>query len=210
MTISKEDLQDQSKPRYLSIADAFARAIHEGRMKPREQLPTHRVLAESLGLTVGTVTRAYNELAHRGLVCGEVGRGTFVNAVRTENNVLLDMFYPDQEDGGPLDLGAILPALGRQPEAFAAALAVLAESKRHAETMLCYPQPPGTPMRHRAAGSKWLRQWIPDASEQRILVTIGAQHGLVLACCAVTKPGDLVVTENWHGTELRQPQPHST
>ena len=42
------------------------------------RLPTHRDLAYRLGVTVGTISRAYSEAERRGLIGGEVGRGTFV------------------------------------------------------------------------------------------------------------------------------------
>src|SRR3546814_8105519 len=66
-------------PRYLAIADALARDIAAGRLKAGDRLPTHRDLAWRLGVTVGTVSRAYGEAERRGLTSGEVGRGTFVN-----------------------------------------------------------------------------------------------------------------------------------
>ena len=47
--------------------------------------PTHRDLARELGVTVGTVSRAYAQAKRRGLVTGEVGRGlSFSSRVRTK------------------------------------------------------------------------------------------------------------------------------
>ena len=46
--------------------------------RPGGRLPTQRVLARQLGVTLTTVTRAYVEAQRRGLLNGEVGRGTFV------------------------------------------------------------------------------------------------------------------------------------
>ena len=65
-------------PRYLAIADMLAADIAAARLKPGDRLPTHRDLAWKLGVTVGTVTRAYAEAERRGLIAGEVGRGTFI------------------------------------------------------------------------------------------------------------------------------------
>jgi DNA-binding transcriptional MocR family regulator len=67
-----------SGPLYLEIAEALAAAVASGTLSPGRRLPTHRELADRLGVTVGTVSRAYAEAARRGLVNGEVGRGTFV------------------------------------------------------------------------------------------------------------------------------------
>ena len=43
------------------IADAIAREIQLGRLKPGQRLPTQRDLAGQLGVTLTTVTRAYAE-----------------------------------------------------------------------------------------------------------------------------------------------------
>src|SRR5262252_5591730 len=65
-------------PRYKAIAEALAVDLRSGRLKPGDRLPTHRELAYRLGVTVGTVTRAYAEAQRRGLVDGHVGRGSFL------------------------------------------------------------------------------------------------------------------------------------
>src|SRR5450432_538070 len=82
MTIWTPDLRERSGPRYLAIAEALADDARGGRMRAGTRLPTHRDLAYRLGVTVGTVTRAYGEAARRGLVGGEVGRGTYVRDPR--------------------------------------------------------------------------------------------------------------------------------
>ena len=69
---------DPQLPRYLAIAQAIAADLESGRLSPGDKLPTHRELAWQLGVTVGTVTRAYQEAERRGLVSGEVGRGGFL------------------------------------------------------------------------------------------------------------------------------------
>src|SRR5262245_34554933 len=66
------------RPRYLAIADAIAADLAAGRLKSGERLPPQRELAWKLGVTVGTVTRAYQEAEKRGLLTGEVGRGSFL------------------------------------------------------------------------------------------------------------------------------------
>src|SRR5438552_3294242 len=66
------------RPRYLAIADAIAADLSSGRLKSGERLPPQRELAWKLGVTVGTVTRAYQEAEKRGLLTGEVGRGSFL------------------------------------------------------------------------------------------------------------------------------------
>ena len=72
------DLAERPGPRYLAIVEALAEGLAAGALGRGARLPTHRDLADRLGVTVGTVSRAYAEAARRGLVSGEVGRGTFV------------------------------------------------------------------------------------------------------------------------------------
>jgi len=61
MTIWIPDLSTTSGPRYMAIADALASDVRNGKLKAGERLPTHRDLAYRLGVTVGTITRAYAE-----------------------------------------------------------------------------------------------------------------------------------------------------
>ena len=67
-----------NRPIYEALANALARDIQAGRLAAGDRLPPQRELAEALGVTVPTVTRAYSLAARRGLVGGQVGRGTFV------------------------------------------------------------------------------------------------------------------------------------
>ena len=78
MTITPDDLAALPGPRYLALAEAIAAAIRSGRLAEGAQLPTQRELAHRLGVTVGTVGRAYLLAEQRGLIAGEVGRGTYV------------------------------------------------------------------------------------------------------------------------------------
>ncbi|CAJ1843609.1 hypothetical protein LMBIIBHN_03489 [Aeromonas salmonicida] len=63
MTIWTPDLTPFDGPLYLKLVKAIEQAIHDGTLPPRTRLPTHRALADRLGVTVGTITRAYGEAA---------------------------------------------------------------------------------------------------------------------------------------------------
>ena len=78
MTIFQPDISGRSGPKYRAIAQAIGDDIAAGHLPPGTRLPTHRDLAWRLGVTVGTVSRAYNEAAKLNLIGGEVGRGTYV------------------------------------------------------------------------------------------------------------------------------------
>lgn len=187
------DLSSRPGPLYLSIVEALAEDTSRGALAAGQRLPTHRELADRLGITVGTVTRAYTEAARRGLVSGEVGRGTFARgravvetpspaAERDVSRVDLSVNHPPVS--GELDPGPLL----------ARTMTQLAQS-RDLSTLLGYA-PDGGSEAHRAAGAEWIRRAGLDASVDQVLVTSGSQHGLTAVLATLLRPGDLVLTES--------------
>src|SRR5262245_25475849 len=77
-TMWRPRVERKTGPIYLAVATSIAADVQSGRLKAGDRLPPHRDLADQLGVTVTTVTRAYAEAERRGLVRGEVGRGTYV------------------------------------------------------------------------------------------------------------------------------------
>ena len=71
-------LQPGRQPIYLALTEAIADDITSGTLTEETRLPTHRELADTLGVAIGTITRAYAEAEKRGLIRGEGRRGTFV------------------------------------------------------------------------------------------------------------------------------------
>jgi DNA-binding transcriptional MocR family regulator len=68
-----------SKYEYVKLADAVAAEIASGALKPGDRLPPQRTFAYEREIAVSTASRVYTELLRRGLVVGEVGRGTFIS-----------------------------------------------------------------------------------------------------------------------------------
>ena len=63
---------------YSALVHEIAVQIEAGRLKPGERLPPQRAFAYDKGIAASTAGRVYAELLRRGLVVGEVGRGTYV------------------------------------------------------------------------------------------------------------------------------------
>ena len=78
MTIWSPTPRNGDGPFFVRLADGIEAAIAEGTLADGAKLPPQRDLAYDLGVTVGTVGRAYALLRERGLASGEVGRGTYV------------------------------------------------------------------------------------------------------------------------------------
>ncbi|MGC2779495.1 MAG: PLP-dependent aminotransferase family protein, partial [Bradyrhizobium sp.] len=63
---------------YTTLVDGIAEDIANGRLRAGDRLPPQRQFAYERGIAASTAARVYAELLRRGLVVGEVGRGTFV------------------------------------------------------------------------------------------------------------------------------------
>jgi GntR family transcriptional regulator len=65
-------------PIYLQVVEQVKHAIETGALRPGEQLPSIRPLAEALVINVNTVAKAYRELEREGVVELRHGAGAFV------------------------------------------------------------------------------------------------------------------------------------
>ncbi len=189
MTIWNPKIELGSERPYLAIVGALAADIESGSLEEGQRLPTHRELADALDLAVGTVTRAYKEAEHRGLVRGEVGRGTFVG--QAPGNVF-SVLPADSSRSDVIDLSLNYPIYSEEPD-LAAALARL--SKRPEVAQLLRYQPHAGMPRHRAAGAAWAERFGIRVDPDSVIVCNGAQHALTVALSTLTQPGDVVLTE---------------
>ncbi len=64
---------------YRQIAEAIRHQIMEGDLRPGQRLPTMRALTNEWNCTLATAQRAYQELAHQGLIVSRPGQGTHVS-----------------------------------------------------------------------------------------------------------------------------------
>jgi len=204
MTIQPSELAQQPGPRYKGLADALERAIRDGRLAPGARLPAQRDLAFDLGVTVGTVGRAYELLMQRGLVRGEVGRGTFVLERRPEETAL---HLPAQKPSGVLDLSVNRPVATAVQARLMRSLATIAEAQAEeaeagAGDLLTYPPHAGL-ARHRTAVANWLAGEGVAAAPEEVIITGGAQAGLAAALAAIARPGDTVLIESLCYTAIR-------
>ncbi|MCH7715797.1 MAG: PLP-dependent aminotransferase family protein [Gemmatimonadetes bacterium] len=188
MTIWIPDLSRADGPIYLALAEAIAREIDTGGLAPGSRLPTHRELADGLDVALTTVTRGYAEAERRGLVSGEVGRGTFVRRGRSSTRR-----ERSTADSSIIDftVNALLP-YAHAPELAASMGRVISDSDPW--MMLDY-QPQRGSERQRTAGALWMERAGVAASPDRVLVTSGAQHAMAVTFATLANPGDTVLTE---------------
>lgn len=164
------------------LAAALAEDIAAERLRPGARLPPHRQLADNLKLSVVTVGRAYALLERQGLVRGEHGRGTFVSAS-----------IPD-ETAAVIDLSLNLPPPILAEAQFAAALQRVAARAAGISTQR-YPPPAGR-LEHRRAAARWLAGHRIELPAERLLLTNGAQHAIMIALGLICRPGDALLVES--------------
>ena len=181
-------------PRYQQIVESLAGDIAAGRLVPGERLPTQRDLADALGVSLGTVTRAYTEAHRRGLIAGEVGRGTFVldaerratgwGLAAAADHRLIDLSLLEPPRAGPTGIASAL----------AATLAEVAGANDFADQLEYQPHP--GMLRHRAAGAAWVEGSGLACGPEEVLVCASGQHALAVALTTVVRPGEVVFTES--------------
>lgn len=183
----KPELQGRSGPVYRQIAEALIDDIRSARLAPGTPLPPHRTLAFDLGVTVGTVTRAFGEVQRAGLIEADGRRGSRVRgAARTAT--------ADEQAPATLDLRGHLAPLADFGDRVRQALMDVALDPGLG-AIIGYEAGPGR-REHREAGAAWLGAMTgSEVDPERIVVCNGAQHALLCALMASCRAGDRVATE---------------
>lgn len=202
MTNWLPDLSSGTGPLYIRLADRIESDIAQGVLPAGTKLPPQRDLAYDIGVTIGTVGRAYALVRERGLVSGEVGRGTFVLGDR-EPEAISPVPYSRETRPQALAAGKLrmdstsAPDVG-QARIIEATIAEIAES--HPYQVIDYTRV--WPMHWREAGSRWLATdgWQPEP--QCVVPTLGVHAAVMSVMSAVTQPGDKIVFENLTYTSI--------
>jgi DNA-binding transcriptional MocR family regulator len=173
-----------SKFEYVKLADAVAAEIAAGALKPGDRLPPQRSFAYERKIAVSTASRVYTELLRRGLVVGEVGRGTFISGEARRG-----VAATTEPRGARIDLEFNYPMLPTQSALIARSLEGLTRPEA-LEIALRQATSIGTPSARTAAAeylSRENRGWSP-APEQMVFTANGRQC-IAAALAAVVPTG---------------------
>ncbi|WP_289035849.1 PLP-dependent aminotransferase family protein [uncultured Roseibium sp.] len=202
-------------PMYLRLANQIAEDIVAGTLPAGAKLPPQRDLAYDLGITVGTVGRAYALVREKGLVSGEVGRGTYVlGTIAPVPEIVTDhsktapaiQLIPAPVLAGDVDFGSTRtavphPELARLDSTSAPEIGQ-SEIVRNLMQQITRDSPYEIasytriiPDSWRQAGQRWLARggWTPDPGS--IVPAFGAQAAIMSVISATTSPGDRIVFE---------------
>ncbi|WP_209002638.1 aminotransferase-like domain-containing protein [Roseibium alexandrii] len=190
MTMWVPNIEVASGPIYLAIADALEADILAGSLAQGDRLPPQRELAYQLGITLGTVTRAYAEAERRRLVKGETGRGTYVAPESQKVSPLI----PKEGEPETCDLARnfaypfLNPSLSDGLVRMAKTVGI--------ERLNGFVPSEGLKA-HRETGVLVFKDYGLDADPDRVAVTCGAQHGIQVTCQALFLPGDAVAVDQF-------------
>src|ERR1700675_998408 len=106
---------------YEQIVQQVEDSILKGQLKPGDQLPAERDLAQSFGVSRTAVREAMKTLCEKGLVEGYSGRGTFVtNRTSRAMRQSLDLMIRVSQQEGSTHLAGLRQILEPEIAAFAA------------------------------------------------------------------------------------------
>jgi DNA-binding transcriptional MocR family regulator len=182
-------------PKHQSIKQSIRAAIADGTIRPGHRLPPVREVAWRLGVTPGTVARAYKDLVDDGALDAQVGRGTFVAepgsvSLAVEETPYL-VYAPAQ---GEVNMRTAQVADVGQGAVFHRLLAALPPPAPRA-----YASYPATS--HDAQLRALLADWFSGSdhgtlSPDDMVLTLGAQHALIVLLTATLHgPRPMIATE---------------
>ena len=187
-------------PLYLRIADQAEADIRSGKLPSGAKLPPQRDLAYDLKVTIGTITRAYAVLRERGLVAGEIGRGTYVHTLNAANENRL----PDPVTSAYGGTRALSPPAGKLRFDTTAAADVGQASiigKLMMEIAESYPGEIASYTRvlspdWQEAGRRWLSNGDWSPKRESIVPHLGVHAAVTAIIAAISGPGDRIVSEH--------------
>ena len=172
-------------PAYRQIQQALRLLILDGRLPIGVRLPGERHLAAVLGVSRTTVAAAYAELRELGFVVSRHGSGSITRVPDLSRRMA-----EDAPDPSLMEFSIAAPPAPKEIHAaYTGALAKL-------PLYLPAPgyEPAGLSELRQAIADRYARRGVPTTPDE-ILVTQGAQHGLVLTLGLLSRPGDQVVVD---------------
>ena len=188
---------DLAQPVYLMIADALEQDIGSGRLVAGDRLPTLKDLAESLGVTPAPSAEPMTKppsVAWWWAKSG-AGRSCCRNVRRSPCPPARPGPASTERESGQIDLSIIKPNDAHMTDWLRGAINELAEAPDLAQVLDYVTE--GGHATHKQAGAAWIRRWLPEARWQQVVLTSGAQHGLLVAISSLSKSDDVVLCESF-------------
>ncbi len=176
-------------PAYLGLAHGIRGMVMDGRLATGSRLPSERALADILGLSRTTVTRAFGELVGSGWAVARQGSGTTVRLPTTDCTPTHSLVPTPRHD--TIDLSA---AAGLAPEGTADLVRRALEWLPATLAGAGY-EPYGALHLREQIAARYTARGVPTSADQ-VVVTAGAMLAISVALHALVRPGDRVVVDS--------------
>jgi DNA-binding transcriptional MocR family regulator len=180
----KPVLGEGTQPLYLYLATQLENDIKDGVLLPGTKLPPQRELADFLDINVSTITRAFKLCAQKGLLNGNIGRGTFV-----AYNALECFKMLPHTDKDLIEMGSMAPAFTSFTELSDVLKKMLVEPGFG--QLLHYGLEQGSVWQKEAA-VKFIAKMGYVTTEDNVLPTAGGQNAIVAILAGLFRAGDSI------------------
>lgn len=184
----RPDINRKKGPLYKALSNLLEEDILSGVLKPGDKLPPQRELADFLDVNLSTISRTFKLCEQKGLISGEVGRGTYISS---DVNVSSKLLNPANTKN-LIEMGAIYPPYEQNKYVIK-----FIENMLHqpgADKFLEYSSPCGT-LAQRLSGAKWLKKLNLNVEEENILLASGGQNALCAILSSLFQSGDRIGTD---------------
>jgi DNA-binding transcriptional MocR family regulator len=199
-------VRSSPKPLGDQLVDEVGRLIDQGRLTESSRLPSVRDLARRLGVSVYTVTTAFERLQARGLIESRPGSGHFVARRRVqEANPKVELGFPPTDDPilrfarSTLDRKDVAVPAGAgllPPQWLEDVISPSALSRFWRSGGVGVPAPAqGDPVLRDLLAERLRRAAVPAAARS-VLITFGASHAFDLIARRLLSPGDTVLVDD--------------
>ncbi|MFN8255553.1 MAG: GntR family transcriptional regulator [Bacteroidales bacterium] len=106
--------QNAITPLYQQIKDSVIDAIHVGKVKMDDRLPSIHGMCREFGLSPGTVAKAYDELRKQGIIASRQGKGFCIASVNTDNKLNIFLLFDRLNSYKEILFSSFVENLGNQ------------------------------------------------------------------------------------------------
>lgn len=208
----KENRLNSETLLYAQVADQIQEKIRQSVYRAEDKLPSIRVLAASMSVSVSTAVAAYNLLEDRGVIYAKTKSGYFVKQTSTKQvkppvlnqeptlpaevstmqrvmEVMRDSSHPSFVSFGAAVPCSDFPVLGQLKKIFAQKV------RNEAFMGIGYDSTKGNEPLRRQLARRSVDAGI-HVSPEDFVVTPGCQGGIALCLRAVAKPGEIIAVES--------------
>ncbi len=184
----KPNITNKTGPLYKVLSALLEEDIKNGVLKPGDKLPPQRELADFLDVNLSTISRTFKLCEQKGLISGEIGKGTYISSDVNVNSTLLN----PKNATNLIEMGATYPPYAQNKYVIKFIENML--RKPNSDKFLEYSSPCGT-LAQRSSGVKWLKKLGLNISEKEILLASGGQNALCAILSSLFQSGDRIGTD---------------